>query len=422
MRLIDCAIVDDADGQPFTLNKEMAQSRLRVLYSFPFRIGAGQICHTAWQQVAGLDKAGVAVTVVTGSVARQLPRGVSVKTTLSHGALRLPYRFLGSRRMCAIHDWIVARMLPGLRGQFDLIHGWPLGSLMTIRAAKKLGIPFVIERPNAHTRFAFEVVAQECERLGFRLPHDHEHAYNPKTLEREEAEYEEASALLCPSDFVARSFLDEGFRESKLLRHRYGYDETRFHPGDGAISSPDRGLTMMYAGACAPRKGLHHALRAWLDSGAAERGRFIVCGGFIKGYRELLGDMIDHPSVGILGHRNDLDFLMRQSDIFVLPSIEEGSALVTYEARASGCVLLVSDATGAPCRHMENALVHPAGDVKALTTHIRMLDQDRGLLMKLRQFSLAGIDELSWTEAAKSLSRAYQKAIRSREEHAIIGN
>lgn len=397
--------------------KRSGQQGLRVLYSFPFRIGAGQICHTAWQQVAGLDRAGVAVTLITGSVARPLPSGVSVITTLSRGSLRIPFRLFGSKRMCRLHDWMVARMLPSFSGKIDLIHGWPLGSLMTIRAAKKLGIPFVIERPNAHTRFAFEVVAGECERLGFQLPPDHEHAYNEKTLEREEAEYEEATALLCPSDFVAQSFLDKGFQESKLLRHRYGYDESRFYPNGRTTPPPEQGLTMMYAGACAPRKGLHFALRAWLDSGAAAKGRFIVCGGFVNGYRELLGGMLAHPSVEILGHRKDLCVLMRQSDIFVLSSIEEGSALVTYEARASGCVLLVSNATGAHCRHMENALVHPSGDVEALASHIRLLDEDRNLLMKLRQSSLTGVEDLKWTEAGKALAGAYLKVTGTLSNH-----
>lgn len=379
---------------------------LRVLYSFPFRIGAGQICHTAFQQVTGLERAGVSVILATGSVAKALPAGVSVTTTLSYGKIRIPFKLFGTQKMCRLHDWKVSKMLPKLRGKIDLVHGWPLGSLLTIRAAKKLGIPFVIERPNAHTRFAFEVVAQECERLGYQLPPDHEHAYNAQTLEREEAEYAEADYLLCPSDFVAQSFLDKGFQEKKLLRHRYGYDETRFYPEERSPNT-ERGLTMIYAGACAPRKGLHHALRAWLDSGAAERGRFLVCGGFVAGYRELLGELLNHPSVEVLGHRNDLDSLMRQSDIFVLTSVEEGSALVTYEARASGCVLLVSDATGAHCRHMENALIHRSGDVEELKRHIRILNNDRIFLEKLRQSSLDRVSDYTWTTAGQNLGHIY---------------
>jgi glycosyltransferase involved in cell wall biosynthesis len=59
--------------------------------------------------------------------------------------------------------------------------------------------------------------------------------------------------------------------------------------------------------------------------------------------------MLSHPSVRVLGHRNDVPELMRKSDILVLPSIEEGSALVAAEARGSGCALLVSEAAGAVC-------------------------------------------------------------------------
>ena len=71
---------------------------------------------------------------------------------------------------------------------------------------------------------------------------------------------------------------------------------------------------------------------------------------------------------------------MRKSHVLVLPSIEEGSALVTSEARASGCVLLVSEAAGAICKHMENALVHRVGDVEELTRHITLLDANPDVL------------------------------------------
>jgi hypothetical protein len=102
---------------------------------------------------------------------------------------------------------------------------------------------------------------------------------------------------------------------------------------------------------------------------------------------------------------------MRTSDILVLPSIEEGSALVTAEARGSGCVLLVSDAAGAICRHMENALVHRVGDVSALTGHINMLHQDRAWLARLRSASLSTASGITWTAAGKTLLDVYRETI-----------
>jgi D-inositol-3-phosphate glycosyltransferase len=96
----------------------------------------------------------------------------------------------------------------------------------------------------------------------------------------------------------------------------------------------------------------------------------------------------------------------------VLPSMEEGSALVTYEARGSGCVLVVSDRTGAVCRHEYDGLVHTAGDVSTLKDHLAALAVDPQLLARLRAASLHGIGDLTWDAAAASLVSAYETAMR----------
>jgi hypothetical protein len=153
---------------------------VRVLYSFPNKLGADRICYTAWQQVNWVAAAGADVTVFAGGVVRPLNPGVKAITTLARGRLRLPYKLLGSKRTLALHDYIVAGRLKNLADRFDIIHTWPSGALRTLKAAAELGIPTVLERPNAHTRFAIEVVKQECERLGLTMPPGHEHAENPE--------------------------------------------------------------------------------------------------------------------------------------------------------------------------------------------------------------------------------------------------
>jgi len=383
---------------------------IRVLYSFPNKLGGPRICYTAWQQVNGLAAAGAEVTVFTGDLLRPLPRDVEVHTTLRHGKVRIPYKLIGNARALALHDYLVARRLPDFLGNVDLVHAWPSGALRTLRAAAALQIPTVLERPNAHTRFAIEVVKKECERLGITMPAGHEHAENPEKVRIEEAEFRIADRLLCPSDFVARTFRDEGYPEEKLARHQYGYDQKAYFPNPEP-RDPARGLTMLFVGGCAPRKGLHYALEAWLKSPARSRGKFMIAGAFIPGYAEKLAAMLSDPSVEVLGHRNDVPALMRESDILILPSIEEGSALVTSEARGSGCVLLVSEAAGAICTHMVNALVHRVGDVDTLTRQIAQLASDRSLLERLRSASLSSLIQLTWAAAGAKLLEAYRETI-----------
>jgi glycosyltransferase involved in cell wall biosynthesis len=383
---------------------------IRALYSFPLRLGAGRVCYTAWQQVNGLADAGADMLVFPASLGRPVSTGIRVSPTLALGGFRLPFRVMGTQRAVAIHDRIVARRIEKLAGQIDIIHTWPTGALETLKVAARLGIPTVLERPNAHTGFAMEVVQQECDRLGVELPPDHEHVYDVVKLHKEEEEYRLATQLLCPSDFVAKTFLDKGFAKERLARHTYGCDLTMYHP-DSRPQVSKQGLIMLFVGVCAVRKGVHFALEAWLNSPACQDGAFLIAGEFLPAYEEKLAQMLSHPSVKVLGHRKDVPELMRKSDILVLPSIEEGSALVTSEARASGCVLLVSEAAGAICQHMENALVHQVGDVSTLTQHITMLNADRGLLKRLRVASLASISEITWTAAGVRLLEVYREAI-----------
>ena len=388
---------------------------LRVLYSFPHRLGAARICDTAWHEIDSAVEAGAEMRVMAGDLVRPFQRPVRVQKTFSWGRLRLPYRLLGTARMCALHDYLVAKQLPALKGSIDIIHAWPLGALRTIQAAKRLGIPTVLERPNAHTRFAYEVVQKECDRIGVSLPPGYEHAYNAAQLKHEEKEYAQTDALLCPSEFVVKTFMAQGFSRERLVRFIYGVDEKSFYPS-GKSSDPKAGLKMIFVGICAVRKGLHFALEAWLQSSASKNGRFLIAGKFLPAYREKLAPMLAHPSIEVLGQRQDVPELMRECDLFVLPSIEEGSALVTLEARASGCVLLVSEATGAICRHGENALVHPVGDVAMLTQHMTQLHQNRALLGKLRAASLSTVNEITWTAAGAILLQAYQQVLNWRPQ------
>jgi glycosyltransferase involved in cell wall biosynthesis len=380
---------------------------IRVLYSFPSKLGGARINGIAWHQVNGLANAGADVLALPGVPLKPLPPNVRIWPTVSWGKLRISYKLVGRIRSLALHDWIVARRLPTLAGQVDIVHTWPVGALRTLKAAVSMGIPTVLERPNAHTRFAYEVVRRECDRLGVMLPRRHEHAYNSEILKVEEQEYHLADRLLCPSDFVLQTFLDQGFPREKLARHTYGYDEKVFFP-DHNPRNGRQGLTVLFAGGCAPRKGLHYALEAWLKSPASHHGRFLIAGAFVPGYAEKLSALLAHPSVQLLGHRNDVHELMRQSDVLVLPSIEEGSALVTSEARGSGCVLLVSQASGAYCKHRENALVHRVGDVEALAEHMTSLHADPALLQRLRAASLSTAHEITWRAAGVRLLEVYR--------------
>lgn len=386
-----------------------------VLYSFPGAIGRPGIGTTAYHQVQGIIDQGVRVTLYCTSVERPVSGAEEVVTTLSVAGRRVPHRALGVQRAYAYHDRRVARRLAARRGDIDLVHCWPGAVIHTAGAARAAGVRSVREVINTHTGWGFERVARETAALGMPLPRGHSHSYDAGKLEREEAEFRAVDLLSAQSEFSKSTFVEKGFAPDRLAVHQNGYDTARFHP-DPAPRDPDRPLTAIFVGRAEPRKGVHHALRAWVDSGAGERGRLVLCGDFVPGYREALGELLDHPGVEALGYVDDVAGLMRSADLFVLASVEEGSALVTYEAQASGCVPLVSDATGARVVHGRDGLVHRAGDSGMLAEHMALVDRDRELLARLRDGTLAAIPGLTWERGAQELIRVYERCLGGERE------
>jgi glycosyltransferase involved in cell wall biosynthesis len=378
---------------------------VKILYSFPHKLGADRICYTALQQVHGLLRAGAEVLVMPACTACPVP--TSIKPTLARGPFRIPFKALGKYRAFRLHDRIVAKRLAKLAQEIDLVHVWPSAALETIMAAKKLGIPTVLERPNAHTRYAYDVVKAECGRIGVQLPPEDDYTYRPDVLAREEEEFRESDFLLCASDFSAKTFRSEGFSAEKIIRHTYGYDESRFRP---ATRTDRSRFTAIFVGVAAVRKGLHLALEAWTKSSAAQQGIFLIAGEIAPDYRKYLETYFDNRNVIALGHRRDIPELMRQADVLILPTLEEGFALVCAEAIGCGCVPLVSKACTEICQHMHNALVHPIGDTETLATHISMVYEDRDLLNRLRETCIRERLSYTWTAAGRTLLAAYQTA------------
>jgi glycosyltransferase involved in cell wall biosynthesis len=318
-------------------------------------------------------------------------------------------------RAMAYHDRRAASYLRRHPHAFDIVHCWPGATTRTAHAALAAGTASVREVPNTHTAYAYDVVGELCESLGMQLPRGNSHRLNVKRLVREEAEYRQALRLLAPSDYVAKTFVDRGYAPERLLRHSYGFDPQTFAPRDEPRIGP---LHAVFMGSIGPRKGLHVALEAWRRAGGPERARFSIYGKLVDGYQSTIAPYLSLPGVSLCGFTTDAAGVLQASDVLVLPSFEEGSALVTYEAQGCGVAPLVSDASGAACIHNVTGLIHQAGDVDELASHIRQLMDEPERLHAMRRNVIAGRGRLTWAAAAERLEGCYQTAREAAERRA----
>lgn len=115
-------------------------------------------------------------------------------------------------------------------------------------------------------------------------------------------------------------------------------------------------------------------------------------------------------SVRLLGLREDIPELMAASDIFVLPSLWEGSPNVILEAMASGLAIVATKVAGVPELIKEGAeglLASPA-DSQALTVALERLLKDGRLRARLGQSALEKSKMFSLKTRACQFEKIYE--------------
>jgi glycosyltransferase involved in cell wall biosynthesis len=133
-----------------------------------------------------------------------------------------------------------------------------------------------------------------------------------------------------------------------------------------------------------PQKGLDILVRAAAD---VPEARFVVAGDGREraGLHAAIGERGLGDRVVLLGHRNDIPSLLAASDVFVLPSLYEGSSLAILEAMAAGKAVIASRIGGTDelIVEEESGLLVPPSDSVALAAAVRRVLGDADLRGRL---------------------------------------
>lgn len=251
-------------------------------------------------------------------------------------------------------------------GRSDIFVGFAGSSLRSIREANGMGATTIVERCSSHIRTQAQLLTEEYQRHG--------HEWTPISdahIRREEQEYEEADYVSVPSTFVYDSFIDQGYPEEKLLLEPYAVDVEQFMPRQ----SSDEITRFLFAGGVGFRKGIPDLLSAW-EIANIDNAELLIAGSVQKEVSDLATDFASNESVKFLGWRDDIDELYQRADAFVFPSIEEGSAYVTYEAMAAGLPLITTPNSGWVGEEGEHGIEVPIRTPDAVAEAIQQLHRN----------------------------------------------
>jgi glycosyltransferase involved in cell wall biosynthesis len=224
--------------------------------------------------------------------------------------------------------------------RFDVAYIFPGISLKTLQRAKQIGKPVFLERVNCFTGSSKKIMDDAYIQLGLQP----NHAIDDAMVQYEAGEIELADFLICPSEAVTNSFLSAGVPAQKLITTTEGWEPSLFpylsesQPVEHQQHSKE--FSVVFVGHNSIRKGLHILLNAWRKANI--RGKLIIVGRIDPVISELYADVLSRSDVITLGNRPDYATNYLKADVFALPSLEEGSPLVAYEAMAHGLPILAS--------------------------------------------------------------------------------
>jgi glycosyltransferase involved in cell wall biosynthesis len=184
---------------------------------------------------------------------------------------------------------------------------------------------------------------------------------------------EHADRVLVPSEHIAARLAARGLDRGRIQVIPYAADCRRFVP------RPERrdtagACTFLFAGGITQRKGISYLLEAWRTV-RRPGWRLQLLGGLpvdpapLEPYRD------EVEWLGRVGHA-EMAAHLAAADVFVFPSLFEGSAVVTYEALACGLPLVATAAAGSVARDGIEGLIVPSADSAALARAMEALGTD----------------------------------------------
>mgnify|MGYP001077708068 CR=1 FL=1 len=349
--------------------------------------------------------------VALDALARQFQAKGHDVTVLAKGrprALDVPYTLRWAPQPVMPH-WFperIGRTLRQLHAEkpFDLFfsnYTHPTG-YAAIRVAKQVGrrVPVVIGSQ------------------GGDLYHSAKHRRQPHIWKRTVAALREADALVAISPHMEALMREIHPGARWIERIPNGVDPAEFAaPSTRPSDFVDPRPFMLCLGNLGPMKGFDNAIRAYARVREQLGDMILVIvgsGPLDNQLRGLVKELGLGGQVLFMGHRggNDKRWFLQNCRFGLMPSIEEGLALVSLEFMASGKPLIVTTnpSFDGVCEDGENALRLPPRDDEALSrAMVRMQEMD---LQAMGAASLRRVDAFAWPRVAERYLDLFERVLR----------
>jgi glycosyltransferase involved in cell wall biosynthesis len=297
-------------------------------------------------------------------------------------------------KLPAIFDKWASKQL----GNANISITWSWSGLHTIRAIQqKKGIAIVEESGSCNLE-QNKLLNEEYKTLGLQFTES-----TPDFIvDRELKEVNEANYLLCPSRYVAETFIINGVPKEKCIIIPYGVNLEMFNHYQQV--RPE--FSVLFVGTVGVRKGLIYLFKALELLNKTSAVKCVLIGSIEESFRPIF-DTYKHLFTHINRvEQKELLKYYNTASVFVFPSLDEGMALVQLEAMACGLPLICTPNSGGESviTNGKEGYIVPIRNPEALADKITYLQKNRDILINMSAAAAVQAQKFTWDVYGDKLS------------------
>lgn len=252
-----------------------------------------------------------------------------------------------------------------------------------LKFCKKRGMKIILDMPIAPSNYA------ETMRLiwGDIL------SGNPSELESESYSLNLADDIIVPSEFVSQ--------EVSLVTDNSAIHIIPFGVNLDAFSSShfrslNGNVRFIFAGTISRRKGLLYMLDAWHHvHNLFPTAELHLCGRVYPDIKNKIKNLGCNKNIFTPGFVN-LEKYFKETDIYIFPSLMEGSSKSTYEAMASGLPVITTFESGSIVDHGVNGLIIPKCSSEAISSAMLLFLQGKVNYEMMSRNAYSSVQKYTW--------------------------
>jgi len=269
--------------------------------------------------------------------------------------------------------------------------------LATLRALKSTQTRGIVEAVNSHVLVQERILREEYDRLGLPV-----RGFNRRDVRRRVQEFEQADGVICPSTFTRQSFVEQGMPPDRVRVVPFGVEVV---PVGECGPRPGDVFRVLFVGQINLRKGLRYLFEAFRKFKHPKKELWIVGPRTAQTGIEDLTPPEGTRFLGVL-KGEALKQAYRSCHVFVLPTLEEGLALVIGEALSHGLPVIATVNSGAADLFSDGTagFLVPIRSPGAIVEKLQLLADDSALLEKMSATVVArDMTMPTWETAGRKL-------------------